>query len=540
MSNARVLSRASLGLNAPLVTVEVHLSNGLPSMTIVGLPESSLRQSRERVRSAILNAGLQFPARRITVNLAPAGLPKSGGRYDLAIALGILAASAQIPSAALDTCEVHGELALNGDLRQVDGLLPALMAGRASGHRILLPAADHALACQLRDLDAWSVGSLGALCQALRQGFGLKRSVAGDELALKGVAGLQACVHRSAGVEPAPAPDATLCQELQEIRGQDAARHALLLAAAGGHNLLLIGAPGTGKTRLAQLLPALLPALDEAAALEVAALHDLAGQPRAIGNRRPPWRAPHHGITAAALIGGGRACLPGEVSLAHHGVLFLDELGEFQRPVLDCLREPLESGQINLGRVDLRAHYPARFQWLAATNPCPCGYLGDGGRCVCSSAQLRRYLDKLSGPLLDRHDLSVEMLNPSQRELLAATGVAAGNSLQQLRRRVQACHERQLARDGMLNARLPATRLSLMAVCDKAGRHLMQQLAGENQLSARAVHRVLRVARTLADLEDEPRITASHVAAVMACRQLPRVQMRLRQALQYSPGAQAR
>lgn len=525
MSNARVYSRAALGLDAPLVTVEVHLSNGLPSMAIVGLPESSLRQSRERVRSAILNAGLQFPARRITVNLAPASLPKSGGRYDLAIALGILAASAQIPVAALAQCEVLGELGLDGSVRAVDALLPALMAARDSGRRLLLPAADHQRACQVRGLQAWSVAGLDSLCAALRAGFGLPGQDDSD-------AALNSCHYRAPGSQQDAAANLALWLDLQPVRGQHSAREALLLAAAGGHNLLLLGAPGTGKTRLAQLLAALLPPLEEAAAIQVAALHELAGQPWPLQRRRPPWRAPHHGVTAAALVGGGRGNQPGEVSLAHHGVLFLDELGEFRREALDALREPLEAAQVQLSRVQQRVCFPADFQWIAASNPCPCGQLGSEGACGCSTTQLRRYLDKLSGPLLDRHDLSVEMLAPDHRLLLQTeTADAAAPDLEQLRQQVADCRQRQLARQGVLNARLDTPLLLAPAFCDAEARQLLLQLASRDQLSARGVCRVLRVARTVADLAQAPTVMASHLAQVMACRQLPRVQARLRAAL---------
>lgn len=391
MSLAIVHSRAQVGVEAPCVSVEAHLANGLPSLTLVGLPETAVRESKDRVRSALLNAGFDFPARRITLNLAPADLPKDGGRFDLAIALGILAASGQLPGTALDGLECLGELALSGAIRPVRGVLPAALAARDARRVLVVPKENAEEASLASGLTVFAVDHL--------------LEIAGH---LSGQAPLPPYQARGLLRAPFPYPD------LAEVQGQAAAKRALLVAAAGAHNLLLSGPPGTGKTLLASRLPGLLPALDEDEALEVAAIHSVASHVPLRHWPQRPFRQPHHSASAPALVGGGSRPQPGEITLAHQGVLFLDELPEFERKVLEVLREPLESGEIVIARANGRVRFPARFQLVAAMNPCPCGYLGDpSGRCRCTPEQVQRYRGKLSGPLLDRIDLHVSVLRES-------------------------------------------------------------------------------------------------------------------------------
>ncbi|MBP8202579.1 MAG: YifB family Mg chelatase-like AAA ATPase, partial [Pseudomonas sp.] len=393
MSLAIVHSRAQVGVEAPAVTVEAHLANGLPSLALVGLPETAVKESKDRVRSAILNCAFDFPPRRITLNLAPADLPKDGGRFDLAIALGILAASGQVPAAALEHLECLGELALSGAIRPVQGVLPAALAARAAGRTLVVPKANAEEASLASGLTVIAVEHLLEVAAHLNgqtpiapyQAHGLLRQIL-------------------------PYPD------LAEVQGQIAAKRALLVAAAGSHNLLFTGPPGTGKTLLASRLPGLLPPLNEAEALEVAAIHSVASHTPLSAWPQRPFRTPHHSASGPALVGGGSRPQPGEITLAHHGVLFLDELPEFDRKVLEVLREPLESGQIVIARARDKVRFPARFQLVAAMNPCPCGHLGDpSGRCRCSSEQVQRYRSKLSGPLLDRIDLHLTVPRETTR-----------------------------------------------------------------------------------------------------------------------------
>ncbi|MBB3330759.1 magnesium chelatase family protein [Halomonas campaniensis] len=497
MTLAIVHTRAGLGLEAPEVQVEVHLANGLPGMTLVGLPEAAVKESRERVRSALVNAGFDYPLRRITLNLAPADLPKEGGRFDLPIALGLLVASGQVPPGALDGIESAGELALDGRLRPVTGVLPLAMATRRKGRRLIVPRAnadEAALAGNLEVLPA-------------------------DDL-LEVVAHLlgQAPIvpHRLASP---PEADTSL-PDLAEVRGQFLARRALEVAAAGGHNLLFAGPPGTGKTMLASRLPGILPPLSEEEALEVAAVRSVSGLPLAAGWGRRPFRSPHHTASAVALVGGGSRPRPGEISLAHHGVLFLDELPEFSRHVLEVMREPMESGQIHIARASHERRYPARFQLVAAMNPCPCGHLGDPRQaCHCTAAQIQRYQARLSGPLLDRIDLQVEVpaLPPEQ-----LTAGEAGESSAAVRARVVAARARQLARGG-LNAHLAGRELD--AACDlgAADRAWLAGVLERLKLSARAYHRVLRVALTLADLAGAAKPEREQLIEAIGYRQLDRL-----------------
>jgi magnesium chelatase family protein len=493
MSLAIVHSRAQVGVEAPPVTVEAHLANGLPSLALVGLPETAVKESKDRVRSAILNSGFDFPPRRITLNLAPADLPKDGGRFDLAIALGILAASGQLPVESLASCECLGELALSGALRPVQGVLPAALAARAAGRSLIVARANAEEASLASGLLVFAADHLLELAAhfsghtplAPFQAQGLLRRVL-------------------------PYPD------LADVQGQVAAKRALLVAAAGSHNLLLSGPPGTGKTLLASRLPGLLPALDEREALEVAAIHSVASHTPLEAWPQRPFRHPHHSASAPALVGGGSRPRPGEITLAHQGILFLDELPEFDRKVLEVLREPLESGEIVIARANDKVRFPARFQLVAAMNPCPCGYLGDpGARCRCTPEQIQRYRGKLSGPLLDRIDLHVAVL----REPMALdTAPRHGMSSSEAAALVATARQRQLLRQGMANAFLDLQGLREHCLPGAEDRLWLETACERLGLSLRAAHRVLKVARTLADLEGTGPIVRAHLAEALQYR----------------------
>lgn len=493
MSLAIVHSRAQVGVEAPAVTVEAHLANGLPALTLVGLPETAVKESKDRVRSAIQNAGFDFPPRRITLNLAPADLPKDGGRFDLAIALGVLAASEQVPTASLAELECLGELALSGELRPVQGVLPAALAARAAGRTLVVPRANAEEASLASGLKVLAVDHL-----------------------------LQIAAHLNGHTPLSPyQAEGLLRQEaaypdLAEVQGQLAAKRALLIAASGGHNLLLSGPPGTGKTLLASRLPGLLPPLSEEEALEVAAIHSVASHAPLTAWPRRPFRQPHHSASGPALVGGGSRPQPGEISLAHHGILFLDELPEFDRKVLEVLREPLESGHIVIARARDKVRFPARFQLVAAMNPCPCGYLGDpGGRCHCTPEQIQRYRAKLSGPLLDRIDLHLTVARESTN-LLASS--QTGERSAQVAARVSQARQHQFARQGCANAFLDLPGLQQHCRLPEADRLWLEQACERLNLSLRAAHRLLKVARTLADLEGTGEIGRAHLAEALQYR----------------------
>lgn len=499
---AIVHTRASVGVSAPAVSVEVHLSGGLPALAIVGLPETGVRESKERVRSALINAGFDFPARRITINLAPADLPKEGGRFDLPIALGILAASGQIPAEALHGCEFVGELSLDGALRPLKGVLPAVLAARAAGRQLLVPQDNADEAALASDHDVLAASHLLAVCEHL---CGRARLVPLAPSSLNGNSR-----------EPLfSGPD------LADVRGQQVPRRALEVAAAGGHNLLFFGPPGTGKSMLASRMPGIMPALADSAALEVASVHSVAGLAVTEGGwRQPPFRAPHHTASAVALVGGGSSPRPGEISLAHRGVLFLDELPEFERRVLEVLREPMETGEIAISRAARQVTFPARFMVVGAMNPCPCGYNGHPSiECQCSPAQIIRYRSKISGPLLDRFDLHVEV--PVQGGEVLLNRGERGESSADVRARVVAARVIQTGRGG-LNAELSGSALEQVCKLDADSEKLLLRAMEKLGLSARALHRILRVARTLADLGCSASVDRAHLVEALGYRQLDR------------------
>ncbi|HAJ93228.1 MAG TPA: ATP-dependent protease [Gammaproteobacteria bacterium] len=497
MSLAIIYSRARVGMDAPPVTVEVHLSNGLPSLSIVGLPETAVKESKDRVRSAILNSQFDFPARRITINLAPADLPKEGGRFDLPIALGILAASRQIPGNELEHYEFAGELALSGELRAIQGALPMTLQTHRARRSLIIPTGNIAEAMLVKDA----------------------RVLAGEHLLT--ITGHLTHTRRLAHATVATsATPEILLPDLADVRGQHHARRALEIAAAGNHNLLFLGPPGTGKSLLAARLPGILPEMTEAEALATATINSVSGKPVDTRNwKRRAFRAPHHTASAVALVGGGSSPRPGEISLAHNGVLFLDELPEFDRRVLEVLREPLESGSIMISRAAQHAEFPARFQLIAAMNPCPCGYLGDpSGRCHCNIDQIERYRRKISGPLLDRIDMHVEVPRLSFAEMDGPPGESSAA----VRARVVAAKDRQMQRSHTLNSQLDNRQLDSVCGLQQSDRLLLQQAMERLQLSARAYHRILKVARTIADLAGSLAIEQAHISEAINYRKLDR------------------
>ncbi|MFT0695872.1 YifB family Mg chelatase-like AAA ATPase [Acinetobacter bereziniae] len=491
MSLAKIYTRGLLGLHAPLIEVEVHVSAGLPSLTIVGLAEAAVRESKDRVRSAIINSGFQFPTKRLTINLAPADLPKDGSRLDLPIALGILIATGQLPENVTDDFEFIGELALDGHLRPVTGTLTIAMACQLAKHQLMLPQENADEAAQLPEFKVFAAQHLKQVCDHFLN---------------------------TQKIEVTSTQKSTLDKQykfdLADVKGQLRPRRALEIAAAGGHSLLFKGPPGTGKTLLASRLPSILPALNPQENLEVASIYSIANTQHHFGQR--PFRAPHHTASAIALVGGGSNPKPGEITLAHLGVLFLDELPEFDKKVLEVLRQPLESKEIIISRASRQITFPANFQLIAAMNPCPCGYaFNQDSRCQCSAESIKRYQSRISGPLLDRIDLHIDVPPLKAQELQDTTPVEDSATVRE--RVLQAFHF-QIQRQGGLNHALSPKQLEKHVVLDETSQKMIEMAQQRLNLSARAYHRILRVSRTIADLAQSEQIQSTHLTEALSYR----------------------
>jgi len=497
MSLANIYSRARVGLECPLVNVEVHVANGLPAFNIVGLPETSVREAKDRVRSAMLNCGFEFPAKRITVNLAPADLPKEGGRFDLPIALGILAASEQIPSAPLGEYEFAGELALSGELRAISGEIPMAIACQKSQRKLVIPQENAALTSWVEHSEVHAIRHLSEVFPHFGGDQPLPTVVCKKPLSAK--------IHYS--------------QDMADVIGQPLAKRALEIAACGQHNILFIGPPGTGKTMLASRLPSILPCMTTQEAIETAAIHSVSNHSQVDEHTTSrPFRAPHHTASAAALIGGGTNPQPGEVSLAHNGILFLDELPEFERKVLDVLREPMESGEVTISRATRKQTYPASFQLVAAMNPSPTGFYNDKRS---TPEQVLKYLGRLSGPFLDRIDIQIEVTRLPKGTWNSS--VDGNETSAQIRQRVNRCRKIQLERQGCTNARLSSS--DLRRYCSLSGNdsEFLELAIEKLGFSTRVHHKILKIARTLADMEGKPNIEHQHLVEALSYRAMDRI-----------------
>ncbi len=503
MELATLYTRALNGINAVSVTVEVHLSNGLPAFSIVGLPEAAVRESKDRVRAAIINSNFEFPARKITVNLAPADLPKDGGRYDLPIALGILAASGQIEKSELNQYEFHGELALSGLLREVNGSLPVALAAKKNNKKLIMPVKSAEQAALIEQVDIFSADNLLAVCQHLQGRLSLPEA--------------------KTAAEPAAdqAVDLALA-DMSDVRGQHHTRRALEIAAAGRHNMLMVGPPGTGKSMLASRLPGILPPMSTQQALESAAINSISYQGFDIKQWKiRPFRSPHHTASGVALVGGGSKPCPGEISLAHQGVLFLDELTEFDRHTLDVLREPMETGTITISRAARQADFPARFQLIAAMNPCPQGYNCDSKTlCRCTAKQQLKHRNRISAPFLDRIDIHIEVPRIDKQAL--DSNAPKGESSEQIRQRVEQAFRQQQKRGPRFNAELSVKEIDRYCQLKKKERLLLEAAMNKLKLSARAYHRILKLARTIADIESSTNIEMPHLTEAISYRSLDR------------------